>query len=181
MIDGAETLVISFLVPVLRIEWGLSDSEAALLGSSPFIGFFIGCLFSGQLSDRFGRKKPLIIFLAINIIFAICSFFAFSYTSLVIFRLFFGLSTGTISTICMTHFIEIIPLENRGKWVVFVMLFWTTGELVTCLIAYVFYNSVIDGNWRILAIWSIFPITSALFLGICVMEESPRYLLIKDR
>ena len=181
MIDGAETLVISFLVPVLRIEWGLSDSEAALLGSSPFIGFFIGCLFSGQLSDRFGRKKPLFIFLAINIIFAICSFFAFSYTSLVIFRLFFGLSTGTISTICMTHFIEIIPLENRGKWVVFVMLFWTTGELVTCLIAYVFYNSVIDGNWRILAIWSIFPITSALFLGICVMEESPRYLLINGK
>ena len=61
------------------------------------------------------------------------------------------------------------------------MLFWTTGELLTCLIAYEFYNSVIDRNWRILAIWSIFPITSALFLGICIMEKSPRYLLINGR
>ncbi len=68
MADGAESLVISFLLPVLKNEWNLSPTKLSLIGTSIFFGFFVGSVLSGYFGDKYGRRKPLIIS---NIIFTV--------------------------------------------------------------------------------------------------------------
>ncbi len=175
--DGAEALVLSFLIPVLQLEWNLSNVETMILGSSTFVGFFIGCLVSGQLADRVGRRTPLLYGVFFNFMFALSSGLSTNITSFTILRLAFGLSVGIISPISATYMCEISPMKIRGRMLIFTSIFFTVGELITCVIAFVFLDSFSSGNWRALTMWSAVPGILTFLLTAFFLEESPRYLL----
>ena len=61
MNDGAEVMVLSFLLSILKIEWNLDDSQVGFMGSTNFIAFLIGCVIAGRISDKYGRRRPLLI------------------------------------------------------------------------------------------------------------------------
>ncbi|NIQ92804.1 MAG: MFS transporter [Desulfuromonadales bacterium] len=48
-------------IPMLRDLHGLSRSAAAAYTTTALAGFALGSMFSGWLSDRFGRRKPVIL------------------------------------------------------------------------------------------------------------------------
>lgn len=175
--DGAEALVLSFLLPVLEKEWHITDFEKSVLGSSTFVGFFIGCLLSGQLADRIGRKLPLIIGVLFNFSFGFISGFSEKYETLAILRLLFGVSVGIISPLSATYMCEVTPIHLRGKMLIFTGTFFSLGEIITCLIAYIFLDTFDSGNWRALVMWSAGPGVLTFLLAIFYLEESPRYLL----
>ena len=56
MFDAMDAAVLAFILPVLRVEWGLTSDAIGLLGSSTFIGFFFGALLAGTLGDLIGRR-----------------------------------------------------------------------------------------------------------------------------
>lgn len=176
--DGAEALVLSFLNPVLENEWGITNFQQSLLGSMVFVGFFIGCITSGQLGDRFGRRLPLIFGLLFNFIFGFSSAFSENFLILVIIRGLYGVTVGIISPLSATFVCEITPQKIRGKVLIFFGLFFTFGELMTCLIAYIFMDDLGHGNWRAITIWSSIPGLLTFILCCFFLEESPRYLLV---
>ena len=178
MTDGAEALVLSFLIPVLQTEWNLTDTQQSILGSSTFVGFFIGCLMSGQLADRMGRRKPLLYGVFFNFLFGLLSGFAVNFESLAILRLLFGISVGIISPLSATYISEVTPMKIRGRILVFTGAFFTIGEMITCLIAVIFLDTFSSGNWRALVMWSAVPGILTFFLVYFYLEESPRYLLV---
>jgi MFS family permease len=59
IIDGSESTINSFLLPVFRKEFKISDSESSLYGSLLYFSVFIGILFSGIIGDKFGRLRPM--------------------------------------------------------------------------------------------------------------------------
>ena len=178
MTDGAEALVLSFLIPVLEKEWHLTSTQQSIIGSSTFVGFFLGCIISGQLADRYGRRWPLVIGICINFIFGFSSGLSNDYETLSTLRLLFGFSVGIISPISATYLSEICPMKIRGRILVFISLFFTCGELMTCLVAWLCLDTFSSGNWRALAIWSSIPGFFTFFICLLFLEESPRYLLV---
>jgi len=178
MTDGAEALVLSFLIPVLQTEWNLTDTQQSVLGSSTFVGFFIGCLLSGQVADRVGRRKPLLYGVFFNFFFGLISGFAQNFQSLAILRLLFGISVGIISPLSATYISEVTPMKIRGRVLVFTGAFFTIGEMITCLIAVIFLDTFSSGNWRALVMWSALPGIFTFLLVYFFLEESPRYLLV---
>lgn len=176
--DGAEALVLSFLLPVLENEWHLNDFEKSIIGSSTFVGFFIGCLISGQLADRFGRRRPLIYGVFFNFLLGLLSGLSYNYQSLALTRLAFGVSVGIVSPLSATYICEVSPIALRGKMLVLTGAFFTFGEMITCFIAYLFLDTFHSGNWRALVIWSAVPGFITFVFSIIWLKESPRYLLV---
>jgi len=176
--DGAEVVVLSFLLAILNKEWGLSTAEIGFLGSVIFAGFFVGSLFAGKISDIYGRKKSLIYVVLALYVFAMWSAFVYSYPMLVFVRTIFGFLVGLQFPMCFTYLAEITPKEGRGKFLVLAGGFFTLGELLACLVAFFTLESSSSGNWRALFIWVAQP---ALLCGLGIaylMHESPRHEII---
>jgi AAHS family 4-hydroxybenzoate transporter-like MFS transporter len=60
MIDGYDTLVLSFVAPLIAREWTLAPSTVGWLFASSYAGAALGAAVIGILSDRFGRKLLLL-------------------------------------------------------------------------------------------------------------------------
>src|SRR5581483_7928249 len=74
--------------PAIASDLHADISQVALSLTSFFIGVAVGQLFLGPLSDRYGRKKPLLLGLALYVIASIGCMFARSVHTLIVLRVF---------------------------------------------------------------------------------------------
>jgi MFS transporter, AAHS family, 4-hydroxybenzoate transporter len=65
MIDGYDTLMLSFLAPLIAKEWGLNAQAIGSIFASTYAGAALGAALIGSAADRFGRKPMLIASLAL--------------------------------------------------------------------------------------------------------------------
>lgn len=174
-------MVISFLIPILENEWNLTLDQQSVLSSVFFIGFFFGSIASGQIGDRLGRRKPLLVSVFFNFTFGIISSFSVNFLMLCIFRGLFGVVIGIIIPLSYSYLSEVLPKEIRGKCLVLTGTFFTVGALITCLVAYLTLDSIDHGNWRGVTLWTSCPGIITFFLCVFCMHESPRYLLMNEQ
>jgi MFS transporter, DHA1 family, multidrug resistance protein len=79
-------------LPELAAELAASTSAAQLTLTACLVGLAAGQVVAGPLSDRFGRRRPLLIGLAAYALASIACAFAWSVTVLVVLRLVQGLA-----------------------------------------------------------------------------------------
>src|SRR5689334_8656022 len=58
---GFDMAVVSGVVPLLKTQFNLSALEQGWFVISALIGCIVGVAMSGEMTDRIGRKKPLLI------------------------------------------------------------------------------------------------------------------------
>jgi len=173
--EGAENIILSFLVAILSREWGVTPEMNGLLGSTIWFGFLIGSLLSGPIADRYGRKKPLNYCTLLLYVFAMLCAFANSFTFLIIIRSIYGFLGGFQTPLCLTYLAEIIPKEVRGKVLILAGASFTVGQLFACFLAFLTLESTSKGDWRTLFLWAAQP-TIISWIGInFFLDESPRY------
>jgi len=179
--EGAENIVLSFLVSILSREWGVTPEMNSLLGSTIWLGFLIGSFLSGPIADRYGRKKPLNYCTLLLYVFAILCSFANSFTVLIIIRSIYGLLAGFQTPLCLTYLAEIVPKEIRGKVLILAGASFTIGQLYACFLAFFTLESTSKGDWRTLFFWAAQP-TIISWIGInFFLDESPRYEIMVKR
>jgi DHA1 family bicyclomycin/chloramphenicol resistance-like MFS transporter len=81
-------------LPELAADLAASTSAAQLTLTACLVGLATGQVIAGPLSDRFGRRRPLLIGLAAYTLTSIACAFAWSITVLVVLRLAQGLAGG---------------------------------------------------------------------------------------
>src|SRR5690554_2818194 len=74
--------------------WGLSDSTIEWITSAMLIGAVVGAIFGGRLTDRYGRRKLIIIAAFISTAGAFYTGAAPNPTHLIIGRSIIGLAVG---------------------------------------------------------------------------------------
>lgn len=179
-IDGTEKMVLNLMLVTIREEWTLDRMQRSLLSSSIFLGFFVGSLISGFISNRFGRSSPVKICIFINFFFSIMSSFSWDIYSLFFCRVIMGLCLGVIIPSQTTLLVETIPNKNRG----FVMnIIWTPfaiGIIYICLLSMHLIKEDNEFHWRKILFTNSL---SSLIFGCLIinMKESPRFLLLKGR
>lgn len=174
MVDGGEMTVISLLVTKLGTSWQLSKFEKGLMGSAVFVGFFMGTLISGKVSDVSGRKPIFLIGNFMVSVFAISSAFSPNFALFAVFRGFCGFGIGLSLPAAAALSAEICPSKYRGILLNLLALFFPLGEILTALLAkYLLNNS--ENGWRYLLAVISLPMILAFLLSI-VVRESPRFL-----
>jgi MFS transporter, AAHS family, 4-hydroxybenzoate transporter len=61
MIDGYDTLMVSFLAPLISREWTLNPRAVGNLFAGTYAGAALGAVLIGVAADRFGRKPMLLV------------------------------------------------------------------------------------------------------------------------
>lgn len=99
--------------------FALEDS-AALRGwamSSALVGCLVGALLSGVWSDKYGRKKMLIIASFLFVLSAIGTGAVDTISYFIFYRIVGGLGIGIASNISPVYIAEVSPAKVRGKFV----------------------------------------------------------------
>ena len=90
--DAVEILSLAFVLPLLNKpdEFGMSDTEGAVLSSVIFIGMLFGSYIWGSVADVAGRRITMLLSLTCSGVFGLASAFVPSYWLFTLMRFFSG-------------------------------------------------------------------------------------------
>ena len=177
LFDSMDTGLISFVLPILAKDWGLTPEQVGWIGSVGLIGMALGAVLAGTIADKFGRKN---VFAATVILYSVATGLcavAWSYESLLLFRFLVGFGLGGELPVAATLMSEYAPSHLRGRFIVLLESFWGVGWLVAALISYLLIPKF---GWQIAFIIGAMP-ALYVFLIRLHMPESIRYLLSKGK
>ncbi|XP_065062269.1 putative transporter SVOPL [Rhopilema esculentum] len=166
----ASLLVI--LEPYLRCYWKLSYMTAAWLVLPEAITKIVGSILLGKMSDRYGRRKTMILAFVFNSYLTLLFSLSTSTVLLSIIRGVIGLVSSS-TMIAFTYAMEILPISKRKYMSIFAAGFFA-GCGYGILVAMVSLEYL---SWRWFdAFAETIPITLAA-LAVLFLPESPRYLM----
>jgi MFS transporter, SP family, galactose:H+ symporter len=172
LLFGYDTGVISGALLFIRTEFSLSASMQGLVAGIALVGAAAGAAMAGGLSDRFGRRKVILVTGIIFVVGSIVAAVAPDLTVLLLGRLIVGVGIGIASMLTPLYLAETAPAKNRGALVSLSQLAITIGILVSYFVGYAFAE---HGQWRwMLGVGAVPGVILAL--GMLVLPETPRWL-----
>ncbi|MCF3109397.1 sugar porter family MFS transporter [Niabella sp. CC-SYL272] len=193
---GFDMAVVSGVLPFLQKQFSLSAFEEGWFVSVALIGCIAGVAVSGELSDRWGRKKPLFIAALLFFLSALGCAVMPSLTGVIVFRFLGGVGIGLASNVVPLYISEIAPARIRGRLVTFYQFALTLGILAAYLsnaglVRFASGHAVQEqGHWMEVifgaevwrAMLGMGTIPAILFLlGLFLVPESPRWLIQQGR
>ncbi|OFY42637.1 MAG: MFS transporter [Bacteroidetes bacterium RBG_13_44_24] len=195
LLFGYDWVVIGGAKPFYEPFFGITGNPA-LQGwamSCALTGCMSGAVLSGWLSDRFGRKKLLILSSVLFVAGSIGTGTAGSFTAFIIFRILGGIGIGLASNLSPMYIAEVTPGSIRGAFVSINQLTIVIGILAAQIINWQIAQPVPpeanvsdimsswngQTGWR----WMFFAcaVPAALFFILMwFVPESPRWLA-RDR
>ncbi len=175
---GFDIAIISGAVPFIQPYFGWDELQLGWGVSSLLVGAIVGAFGSGALTDRFGRKRVLII---VALFFALsCALTAIASSSVLFIsaRLFGGLAVGAASVLSPMYVAEVAPAKIRGMLVAVYQLAIVLGILCSYTINYWLHD--VDDNWRWMFATGVIP-SVLFFIGLFFIPESPRWLYTVGR
>ena len=172
MADGSEMAVLSLLINKLTELWDLSSYEKGSLGSSVFVGFAIGSLCSGIISDRKGRRPAYLIGSTLVTIFAAASSLAQGFLSFVFLRIICGFGIGLSIPALFALATELTPAYYRSIILNNVWAVFPIGAAFVIIMTKFFID--LENGWRYILLFASFPCIILLIFS-CNVPESPRF------
>ena len=117
LLFGYDTAVIAGAIGYLKLKFDLSPMLTGWAASSAIWGCIFGTLFAGRLSDKYGRKKVLLLSGLLFTISALGSAIPDNLTQFVRARFVGGLGVGSASMLSPLYISEIAPAKIRGMLV----------------------------------------------------------------
>lgn len=174
LLFGFDTGIISGALLFVANDFTLTTTLKELIVSSVLLGAMISSITSGFLTDKYGRRKIMLLIAALFIIGTLIATLATSLLMLVIGRIIIGIAIGIGSYTAPLYIAEAAPLELRGGLVSLNQLMITMGIMCSYFIGYVFANG--EGSWRYMFAIGILPAV-LLGIGMLFLPESPRWLI----
>lgn len=179
---GFDTVVISGADQSLQNMWGSSPLfHGLVVMSSALWGTVIGALFGGIPTDKFGRKKTLIVIGVLYVASALGSALVSDPYLFAFFRFIGGLGVGASTIAAPAYVTEIAPAEKRGRLVAMYQFNIVFGILMAYLSNFIISNMDFgEQTWRWMLGIEVIPavIYTLMVFGV---PMSPRWLAMKGR
>lgn len=169
--ESMELLLLSFIKQPLQCEWGISDSQVAVITTFVGLGMLAGSTAWGVFADRYGRRFSFIASVSFTSGMGLVSALSPNYTMLLFARGLVGFGIGGVP-VSFSLLMEFLPSAQRGSWGMSLALFWALGAVFEAVVAMFVLPSL---GWRWLIAVSTFPLFLVLFLSFW-LAESPRWL-----
>ncbi len=192
LLFGYDWVVIGGAKPFYERFFDIASSAnlQAWAMSCALIGCILGAMISGVVSDKFGRKWPLLVSAFLFTIASIGTGMAGSYLMFVIFRMIGGVGIGLASALSPMYIAEVAPSHLRGRFVSLNQMTIVIGILAAQVINLLIADKVPVGatdefiraswngqlGWRFMFYACAFP-AGAFFLLTFFLPESPRWLI----
>ncbi|MEN6427709.1 MAG: sugar porter family MFS transporter [Phycisphaerales bacterium] len=185
LLFGYDTGVINGAIGPLKAHFQLDDVREGWAMGCALLGCALGAAGAGPLSDRFGRKKALIVSAILFFISAVGTAVPRTLTTFILYRILGGLGVGAASIISPMYIAEISPARVRGRMVSINQFAIVSGFLVVYFVNY-FIALQGDEVWNERLGWRwMFGSESLPALGLMILSfvvpESPRWLTKQGR
>ncbi len=175
-IFGFDMVVISGADKDIQLLWNTSPwFHGFFIMSMALWGTVIGSIFGGRPTEKYGRKKILLL---VGLLFTVSAFgsalaqdpYTFS-----LFRLIGGIGIGISSVAAPTYISEISTPSSRGKLVAMYQFNIVFGILIAYLSNYFLSGVGGDNDWRWML--GVMAVPSIIYtIGVIFIPESPRWL-----
>jgi MFS transporter, putative metabolite:H+ symporter len=171
LFDSMDLALMTFVLAPISKTFGLTAIQTGFLGSASLAGMCLGAALAGMLADRVGRK---IVFQWSMVVWgsaALLCAVAPDYNFLLAARFILGFGMGAEFPIAQSMVSEIIPAQQRGKYIALLEGFWPLGFILAGVVSLLV---VPVGGWRWVFVASGLPAIYVLVIRRKV-PESPRW------
>lgn len=179
LLFGFDTGVISGVIHFVTKYFNLNTHQEGFVVSNLLIGCIIGASAGGTLSDKYGRKRVLILSAVLFAVSSILSALSRNYIELIIGRFIGGVGVGVSSVISTMYIAEISPARCRGRLVSLFQLAVVGGILLSYFTNWLLADTGKD-NWRWMLLVGFIP-AFIFFTTLFFIPESPRWLIKKGK
>lgn len=177
---GYDIGVMTGALPFLQHDWNLYG-DAGVIGwitSAVMFGAIFGGALAGNLSDRLGRRKMILISSLIFVIGSLLSALSphDGQIYLIIVRIFLGLAVGAASALVPAYMSEMAPARLRGRLSGINQTMIVSGMLLSYIVDFLLKDLPETMAWRLMLGLAAVP-AIILYFGVLRLPESPRFLV----
>jgi len=123
---SSQVMIIPPIIPQISSELGIPESFQGMLVTAYAVMLSLFALTAGPISDKFGRRRILLIGSGAMAFALFLHHYAFDFVSLLIVRALAGAAGGVLSGASVSYIGDYFPYEKRG---------WANGVVVTGIAA----------------------------------------------
>ena len=177
MVDGFDITAMAVTVHQIGQELNLGTDKLGLVFSFSLAGMMIGAMFLAGLSDVIGRRKVIIISLALVGLTVLLTAYADSLWLLIFLRFVSGLGAGATLASVATLTAEYSPEKYRSLCVTAVTAGYPLGATMTGLVA----NEIVpEFGWRSMFLFGGVVTIGLTLVAWLAIPESLQYLCKKQ-
>ncbi len=134
------------LMPVFASDYGISATQSSLSLSVSTICLAVGMLFTGPLSDAYGRKRVMLMALFAATLATLCCALSTTWPMFLLFRALVGLSLSGVAAVGMSYLSEEISMRHLA----YAMGLYVSGNGIGSLTGRLLGGVLVDWlNWRV--------------------------------
>jgi MFS transporter, AAHS family, 4-hydroxybenzoate transporter len=133
--DGFDLQLVAFAAPRIAADWGIEPAALRYAIVANLLGMMVGAMFLGNMGDRFGRKRVIVVGTVLYACTALICLLAKNPTELGMIRFFTGLGLGGVLPNVIALAAEISPSSKRAFLTSIPMVGMSLGSGMPSLVA----------------------------------------------
>ena len=180
LFDALDATIFSFVLLAIAKTFSVGMGDVVSTVAWFLLATGIGGYFLGNLSDKIGRKKTMMLSVFVYGTGTLLCSFAETVWQLSVFRFFVGIAVGGLWSAAAALVSEIWPPSGRTKALAVMQTGWSGGSLLAAIFAWSFLDSSNPESWRTLFIYAAIPAYFTLVFIWFFVKESPVWLANRE-
>lgn len=170
VLDGYDLGVVGAALPLIMTEMGVTATTAGFMASSALFGMMFGAMFFGALADKLGRRKMLVLCVALFSVFTAAAGLTHDPISFSITRFIAGLGIGGVLPIAAAQMGEFSPASIRARLVAMVFAGYAVGGILVALVG---KQLIADYGWQSTFFVAGLPVAMIPFMLRAIPDSVP--------
>jgi SHS family lactate transporter-like MFS transporter len=174
-LDAFDFFLLTFVVTRIATDFNKTIPEVAFAITLTLMCRPLGAVIFGWFADRFGRRTPLMIDVALFSVFELATAFSPNFTVFLVLRAFYGIAMGGEWGLGAAMAMEVLPAKRRGLFSGLLQSGYMTGYLLAALAFFAVFHFAPQLGWRALFVIGALPALLIFYIRANV-PESPTFV-----